>query len=408
MVTVFSKFFGTNANSIRKRGQHTVYCCMSSCCGHTGPPKKTDPPRFDLLSADFSRAVSSPTPSCCGGSEHKFDGVLWISLSIFLIACGSVFFRDHLPAWGQIFSATCVALAAQSWWAILFGIGVMAVLAHTPKELIAALLGKPGSLRGVLRATAAGVMLDLCNHGILMVGMGLYQRGASLGQTIAFLIASPWNSFSLTLLLTSLIGLKWTLVFLILSALIGIGTGYLVEVFTNIGWLPVNPHSITLPRDFSYRTSIRGMKPALRPTPANLRALLLRGIKDSRMLLRWVLLGFVMTAAVRSFMPPEWMHQHFGPTLWGLGLTLLTTTLLEVCSEGSAPLAAELLRTAKAPGNAFAFLMAGAATDYTEMMSLKSTTGRWICALALPLLSVPQVLLISYLINPPLSLLGSP
>lgn len=284
----------------------------------------------------------------------------------------------------------------------------MAVLAHTPKELIAALLGKPGSLSGVLRATAAGVMLDLCNHGILMVGMGLYQRGASLGQTIAFLIASPWNSFSLTLLLTSLIGLKWTLVFLILSALIGIGTGYLVEVFTNIGWLPVNPHSITLPRDFSYRTSLRGMKPALRPTPANLRALLLRGIKDSRMVLRWVLLGFVMTAAVRSFMPPEWMHQHFGPTLWGLGLTLLTTTLLEVCSEGSAPLAAELLRAAKAPGNAFAFLMAGAATDYTEMMSLKSTTGRWICALALPLFSVPQVLLISYLINPPFSLLGSP
>ena len=307
-----------------------------------------------------------------------------------------------------MFSSTCLALAAQSWWAILFGIGVMAVLAHTPKELIAALLGKPGTLHGVLRATAAGVMLDLCNHGILMVGMGLYKRGASLGQTIAFLIASPWNSFSLTLLLTSLIGLKWTLVFLLLSALIGICTGYLVEVFTKTGWLPVNPHSVTLPRDFSYRSALRGMKPALRPTPANLRALLLLGIRDSRMVLRWVLLGFVMTAAVRAFMPPEWMHQHFGPTLWGLGLTLITTTLLEVCSEGSAPLAAELLRAAQAPGNAFAFLMAGAATDYTEMMSLKSTTGRWICALVLPLLSIPQVLLISYLINPPLSLLGSP
>jgi hypothetical protein len=43
--------------------------------------------------------------------------------------------------------------------------------------------------------------------------------------------------------------------------------------------------------------------------------------------------------------------------------------------------------------------MAGAATDYTEIMSLRSTTGRWICALALPVLSIPQVLVISYLLN---------
>lgn len=381
---------------------------MPPCRGNSPRSKKTDPQRFDLLSADFSRRLPSHQASCCGGSTNKFDGILWFSLSIFLIACGSDLFRAHLPTWWQIFSSTCLELAAQSWWAILFGIGVMAVLAHTPKELIAALLGKPGSLRGVLRATAAGVMLDLCNHGILMVGMGLYKRGASLGQTIAFLIASPWNSFSLTLLLVSLIGLKWALAFLLISALIGISTGYLVEILTKIGWLPANPHSVTLPHDFSYRASLRSMKPALRPTLPNMRALLFLGIRDSRMVLRWVMLGFVMTAAVRAFVPPEWMHHQFGPNLWGLGLTLITTTLLEVCSEGSAPLAAELMRAAKAPGNAFAFLMAGAATDYTEMMSLKSTTGRWLCALILPLLSVPQVILVSYLLNPPLSLLGPP
>lgn len=284
----------------------------------------------------------------------------------------------------------------------------MAILAHTPKELIAALLGKPGSISGILRATCAGVMLDLCNHGILMVGMGLYQRGASLGQTIAFLIASPWNSLSLTLLLTALIGIQWTILFLLLSALIGITTGYLVEMLTRRGLLPENPHAVNLPHDFSYRRSLRSMKPALRPTLPNLRSQLKRGLSDSRMVLRWVLLGFVLTAAVRSLMPQEWMHQHFGPTLWGLGLTLITTTLIEVCSEGSAPLAAELLRTARAPGNAFAFLMAGAATDSTEIMSLKSTTGRWICALILPLLAIPQVILVSYLMNSPLALLGSP
>ena len=275
----------------------------------------------------------------------------------------------------------------------------MALLAHTPRELVAALLGKPGTLRGILRATGAGVMLDLCNHGILMVGMGLYQRGASLGQTIAFLIASPWNSFSLTLLLAALIGWQWMLLFLVLSAVIGIITGYLVEMLTRAGKLPANPNTVALPQHFSYRASLRSMRTALRFTLPNLRALFLRGLRDSRMVLRWILLGFVLTATVRAFVPPEWMHHHFGPSLWGLALTLIATTLLEVCSEGSAPLAAELLRTARAPGNAFTFLMAGAATDYTEVMSLKSTTGHWICALILPLLCVPQVLVIAILLN---------
>jgi uncharacterized membrane protein YraQ (UPF0718 family) len=377
-------------------------------CGNPQPPEKKAPPPFDLLRADFSRPASQKLDSCCGKVNRSSDPILWVSLTIFLIGCGLTAFSEQLPAWGKIFSATCLQLAHQSWWAILSGILFMAILAHTPKELIAALLGKPGSISGILRATCAGVMLDLCNHGILMVGMGLYQRGASLGQTIAFLIASPWNSLSLTLLLTALIGIQWTILFLLLSALIGITTGYLVEMLTRRGLLPENPHAVNLPHDFSYRRSLRSMKPALRPTLPNLRSQLKRGLSDSRMVLRWVLLGFVLTAAVRSLMPQEWMHQHFGPTLWGLGLTLITTTLIEVCSEGSAPLAAELLRTARAPGNAFAFLMAGAATDSTEIMSLKSTTGRWICALILPLLAIPQVILVSYLMNSPLALLGSP
>jgi uncharacterized protein len=372
---------------------------MSDCCGGSPRPGKTQPAKFDLLQADFSRPPKPPEPPCCGGGKRSFDAVLWISLALFVIGAVAPSLLKEPPLWLREFSATCLHLARQAWWALLFGIVVMAVLAHTPKEMVAALLGKPGTMRGILRATAAGVMLDLCNHGILMVGMGLYKRGASLGQTIAFLIASPWNSLSLTLLLAALIGWKWMLAFVLLSALIGISTGYAVELLTRAGCLPRNPHSVTLPRDFSYRNSLRGMKPAFRLTAANLRALLLRGLSDSRMVLRWILLGFVLTAAVRAFLPPSWLHHHYGPTLWGLALTLLTTTILEVCSEGSSPLAAELLLTAKAPGNAFTFLMAGAATDYTEIMSLRSTTGRWICALILPLLSVPQVIAVAVILN---------
>jgi hypothetical protein len=117
------------------------------------------------------------------------------------------------------------------------------------------------------------------------------------------------------------------------------------------------------------------------------------------MVLRWVLFGFVLTALIRALVPDASFQQYFGPTVLGLFLTLAATTVIEVCSEGSSPIAADLLTRAHAPGNAFVFLMAGAATDYTEILSLRETTRSWKATLALPLLSTPQVLLIGWLLQ---------
>ena len=83
----------------------------------------------------------------------------------------------------------------------------------------------------------------------------------------------------------------------------------------------------------------------------------------------------------------------------GLGITLLVATILEVCSEGSTPIAADILTRAGAPGNSFAFLMGGVATDYTEIMVLRDTTKSLKMALFLPLVTVPQVLLLGWIIN---------
>ena len=80
-------------------------------------------------------------------------------------------------------------------------------------------------------------------------------------------------------------------------------------------------------------------------------------------------------------------------------MTVIAATIVEVCSEGSAPLAADLVTRASAPGNGFTFLMAGVATDYTEIMSLKDTTGSWKLALMLPVLAVPQTLVVAVLLN---------
>lgn len=320
-------------------------------------------------------------------------------MTVFLAGVALHFLMPGLPRAFHVFGHTCHELLLRSWWGLLAGVIAVAVIGRVPRELVAAILGRGGSASGLLRAVGAGVLLDLCNHGILMVGMSLYRRGASLGQTLAFLIASPWNSLSLTLILAALIGWKWMLVFIALSMVVALVTGWFADRLVHAGRLPANPHAVDLPKDYRMGPALRGVAASLRPGVGNYVRLAAEGLSGSRMVLRWVLFGFVLTSLIRALVPDAAFQQYFGPTVLGLFLTLAATTVIEVCSEGSSPIAADLLTRAHAPGNAFVFLMAGAATDYTEILSLRETTRSWRATLALPLLSTPQVLLIGWLLQ---------
>jgi uncharacterized membrane protein YraQ (UPF0718 family) len=396
---------------------------MSDCCSPP-PPEDRDAIRRSLLKltppsispskeptccapkleAKASCCGAEATPSedsCCGGNGKKGrpDFLLGGSLALFLAGVSVHLLVPSAPQWLHVFGHACYELMTRAWWGLLFGIVAVAVIGRFPRELVATILGRGGSVSGLFRAVGAGVLLDMCNHGILMVGMSLYKRGASLGQTIAFLIASPWNSLSLTLILAALIGWKWVLLFILLSMIIGLVTGWIADRLVDAGKIPHNPNAVALPTGYRIGPAISGVLKSLKPGGKNYLQLAREGLSGSKMVLRWVFFGFVLTGAIRAFVPDASFQHYFGPTIAGLFLTLLATTLLEVCSEGSSPIAADLLTRAHAPGNAFVFLMSGAATDYTEIMSLKETTLSWKATLALPLISTPQVLLIGWLIH---------
>lgn len=197
----------------------------------------------------------------------------------------------------------------------------------------------------------------------------------------------------------ALMGIGWTLAFILLSAVIALSAGYLFDMLVRRGVLPENPNKSELPSNFHFWTEA---KIGLKATTFNwtfFKSSLVDGFGDSRMVLRWIFFGIILAALVRGFVPTETFETYFGPSLMGLAMTIGVATIIEVCSEGSTPIAADLLTRAHAPGNSFAFLMTGVATDYTEIMTLKETTRSWKIALFLPLLTVPQVLVISYVMN---------
>lgn len=364
----------------------------ASCCAPAPKPV-----------VDDCCAPKATTSSCCDADTptRRVDWLLW---STMLPIAGLFFFHllvpnsMAVPVLGTL-SHSVYDLVATMWWGMIAAIVFVGLLNRIPRELVMGVLGQGGTFSGLLRATGAGLLLDLCSHGILMVGMKLYERGASLGQIFAFLIASPWNSLSLTIILVALIGLPWTLLFIALSMLVGISAGYLVDRAVAAGKLPANPHHVVQHGPVDWRGQLRTIYRDQDWSARGIGAMLFEGLKDSRMVLRWVFLGIVLASLIRTFVTDDWLQMLFGPTLTGLGLTLVAATILEVCSEGATPVAAELFTRAAAPGNAFAFLMAGVATDYTEIMSLKDTTRSWKIALSLPLYTLPQVIFIGWVLN---------
>ena len=191
----------------------------------------------------------------CHSSKGSIDYLLWISLLLVIIFYVLHWkFSSFANAFDsiQIIAHSVFELMNIIWWGILLGMILIALLSKVPREFVVSALGTGKGIRGILRATIYGVLLDLCNHGILMVGAKLYERGASAGQVMAFLIASPWNSFSLTLILIALVGIKWTLLFIVASMLIAIISGMIFEFLVERRILPSNQNQIDLPNDFQF------------------------------------------------------------------------------------------------------------------------------------------------------------
>lgn len=340
--------------------------------------------------------------TCHTPSKSKPDLLFWGSLVavafLLIIAFVEPIFLASSPRLAIMAHGTHHLMSAM-WPGLVAGAIFSGLLSKVPREFVVSILGRGGTFSGLLRATGAGVLLDLCSHGILMIGVKLYERGASAGQVIAFLLASPWNSFSLTFILVSLIGLKWTIAFILLSMLIALITGWLFDRCVSAGILPKNPNHVSLPEHFAFWPEARAQFSTARFDRAMFKSMSISGLKDAKMVARWLLFGVVLATAIRAFLDPSLYEQFFGPTGLGLAVTIAVATVLEVCSEGSTPIAADILTRAKSPGNSFAFLMAGVSTDYTEIMILKDASKSWKFALFLPLITVPQVLIVAWLLN---------
>lgn len=291
------------------------------------------------------------------------------------------------------------------WWAVLLGFLLGGVIDYfIPREYIQKYLSRHQK-RTIFYSIGFGFLMSACSHGILAIAIELYKKGASTSSVVAFLMASPWANLPITFLLFGFFGLK--AIYIILSALIiATTTGLIFQALERHGMVECRScqrgEDTPVLLDFSIREDIKKRWKNYQFNFKNNYQALLGTLKGSwsltKMVLWWLIIGMLMAAFARAYIPTDLFQQYMGPTLMGLVITLFFATIIEVCSEGSAPLAFEIFNKTGAFGNSFTFLMAGVATDYTEIGLIWHNIGKK-AAMWIPIVSVPQILLLGYVFN---------
>jgi uncharacterized membrane protein YraQ (UPF0718 family) len=325
--------------------------------------------------------------------QNRLFKIVFVILLLWMISG----YWPLLTAWREAFWMYFKAV----WAAVLAGLVLGGIIDYyVPREYISQILAQRNK-RTIFYAVGLGFLASACSHGILALAVQLHKKGAAGPAVVSFLLAAPWANFPVTLMMFGFFGLKafWIILSAIVIALI---SGFIFQLLDAKGLIEKNANSALVADNFSIANDIKVRFAAYRfgwnTLQADFRGIVSGALSLADMILWWIVFGLLLASLSAAFIPAHIFHAYLGPTLLGLLVTLVFATVIEVCSEGSAPLAFEIFRQTGALGNSFVFLMAGVVTDYTEIGLLWANVGRK-TVLWLPVVCVPQAVLLGWLFN---------
>lgn len=248
--------------------------------------------------------------------------------------------------------------------------------------------------RSLLYSVCLGFLMSACSHGLVAIAMQLYKKGAARSSVISFLLASPWANLAMTFLMVGFFKV-WGFVIIFAAIAIALITGLIFQRIENSGWF--GPVQYTAAAE-SITGAVWWQELRSRNFLTHAKNIWHGTWQLAEMIMPWIVLGIFLAALSTALIPEEWFRNYLGKSIGGLFATLGLATIIEVCSEGMSFLAFELYKQTGAIGNAFIFLMAGVATDFTEVSLIWKNMG-WKAALAMIVITLPQIVLVGWILN---------
>ncbi|WP_417225396.1 permease [Amphritea sp.] len=223
---------------------------------------------------------------------------------------------------------------------------------------------------GYLMGAGFGAVTPFCSCSSIPIFLGFTSAGIPVGITMAFLLTSPLINEVAVLLLLSLLGWKFTVVYILVGMGVGIVGGFFLDAIKAERWL----------QSFAAKALQQGQQNASAGA-AKVESLSMAArhqfAKEETLEIfgrvwKWVIIGVGLGAALHGFVPDGWIEAHLGDgQWWTVPAAVMVGIPLYSNATGVIPVMESLINNGLPIGTTLAFCMSTVAASFPEFILLK-------------------------------------
>lgn len=251
---------------------------------------------------------------------------------------------------------------------------------------------------GYLLGASFGAITPFCSCSSIPVFLGFTSAGIPVGITMSFLITSPLINEVAVLLLLSLLGWKFTILYVVVGMSVGILGGVFLDAIKAERWL----------QSFAAKALVRGQNTSSSDKSKQVVVLSLKerhsfakqeSLEIFARVWKWVIIGVGLGSALHGFVPEGWIEEHLGNgQWWSVPSAVLLGIPLYSNATGVIPVMESLIKQGLPVGTTLAFCMSTVAASFPEFILLKQVM-QWRLLAVLFVLLLIAFTLIGWIFN---------
>ena len=236
------------------------------------------------------------------------------------------------------------------------------------------LVGKHRAL-GYVFGSGFGAITPFCSCSSIPLLLGFTSAGIPVGITMAFLLTSPLINEVAVMLLLSLLGWQFTLLYVVVGMSIGILGGAFLDAIRAERWLqPFAAKALQQAQSTAQNDSVAtGVTCKESMTWSQRHSFAKDETLDILMRVwKWVFIGVGLGAALHGYVPDGWLENNLGSgQWWTVPAAVLMGIPLYSNATGVIPVIESLLLKGLPVGTTLAFCMSTVAASFPEFILLK-------------------------------------
>jgi len=264
----------------------------------------------------------------------------------------------------------------QLWYYVILGIFVTTLVSlYLPRQRLTSLLNRWGAW-SIPLASLLAIVSPLCTFAVIPLVAGLLAVGLPAPPLVAFLVASPLMNPTLFAMTMGAMGIEMALARTISALVLGTSAGLIIQMLVSHQGRLTYLCPVTDPSTSDGKGYSCGKEMSRQGLPSQLRRFGHEFTHLGVFVGKYLIFAVVIAAIVEVMVPGRWIVQVLGYRHWySVVLAVLLGVPFYVCGGGTIPVIMVLLRLGMDKGAALAFFIAGPATKFSTVLTLRTALG---------------------------------